>query len=702
MGRRVVLLIDTCEELAKATPDGTVPRNVEETFRILRALHDGADTLAGASAGGGVPSMRVIFAGRRPLACAGFGGWQATSPAGEILPPRDFLRLHEIRGFTRAEAETFLKTKVTVPPDLVGPVIAKSIPEIGGAPIAWPDGHEKASALERCNPYELKLYADWARDKPAPTRQQLEEASSAQFIEWRVLRRLNSPLMETLLPTVALLGQFDRPMLQKICILPDGDFFTLFEKLRHQEWIDAKTAPVGDGKEQRLVLSVDPGIRERLLAYYRERGAEAATFQARAADSLERITLHDDLGTLAWPAFDAAVRVLEHDPNPLRLANWWHGVEARILQRGFPWALELLKVLQGNDGAVGPHDPSLSKTTTPESCLRAAVRATYAVACLHTNPTADLAMVWEEVGQKAHLHPDPVGAARLRLRALAGCITASRWQATAPPVDKVAVLWEIVKLFVEAPKPNVIVTESDSFRDAELAAAAGRCHRSRRGARGRNSTSYDSSARHPLLARPSASIPPGEPAAAQWVHRSVADLRRALDDAQAHHGEPSPASQGPTGDTPAALTDRLALLLDHWWAEHQGPANHALAAFATTLAGRLAKLCREPADNVTNFFSVGLTMVRKWSDADAPIRVWADWLAPADLRARLQLEYLRGVCPSYQSPADAHQGGRRHQAAAKKTWTAIGCIRSSSSFDWRRARWDWTSCPRTLSSGRAG
>ncbi len=58
MDRRVILLIDTCEELAKVRADGVSPEGVTKTFEILERLRDGD--------GDGVPGLQVIFAGQAP------------------------------------------------------------------------------------------------------------------------------------------------------------------------------------------------------------------------------------------------------------------------------------------------------------------------------------------------------------------------------------------------------------------------------------------------------------------------------------------------------------------------------------------------------------------------------------------------------------------------------------------------------------
>jgi len=125
--RRVILIVDTCEELAKMRPDGTSPANVAETFRILTALHDGPLTLRGQqNPGGGVPSLRIVFAGRRPLAQSG-RRWQCPSSK---LPARTYLGLHELRGFTHGEAREYLSRIMKVPDSLVEAVIDRS-PDIG-------------------------------------------------------------------------------------------------------------------------------------------------------------------------------------------------------------------------------------------------------------------------------------------------------------------------------------------------------------------------------------------------------------------------------------------------------------------------------------------------------------------------------------------------------------------------------------------
>ena len=60
---RVVLILDTCEELARIRSNGKLSDAVVRTFELLQRLHDR------------IPSLRVVFSGRRNLASGGFGRW---------------------------------------------------------------------------------------------------------------------------------------------------------------------------------------------------------------------------------------------------------------------------------------------------------------------------------------------------------------------------------------------------------------------------------------------------------------------------------------------------------------------------------------------------------------------------------------------------------------------------------------------------
>jgi hypothetical protein len=94
---RVVLVLDTCEELVKLQfGEGSLP-HLAATFEIIERVHSR------------VPRVRVILAGRRLLTLGGVG-WRAVAdrlPQAKsyLLPVKPYLRLHLIRGFKGDEDE---------------------------------------------------------------------------------------------------------------------------------------------------------------------------------------------------------------------------------------------------------------------------------------------------------------------------------------------------------------------------------------------------------------------------------------------------------------------------------------------------------------------------------------------------------------------------------------------------------------------
>src|SRR4030095_7510639 len=113
-GKRPLLILDTCEELARLRNDGKLPENVAVTFEILEKIHDD------------VPQLRVIFSGKRPLARGGFD-WDWPSCC---LPERTYLRLQEVVPFSDADAIGFLEHYAregkTVPGELWPPIMEAS------------------------------------------------------------------------------------------------------------------------------------------------------------------------------------------------------------------------------------------------------------------------------------------------------------------------------------------------------------------------------------------------------------------------------------------------------------------------------------------------------------------------------------------------------------------------------------------------
>jgi hypothetical protein len=174
----VVLLLDTCEELARIPVVNDMLPAVEATFHVLERVH------------AEVPSVRVVFAGRRPLASSGLG-WtlgDLASGSGDpaaglrrFLPARPFLMLREIRGFTRAEAGAYLAQRWgsdAVPSEALqqailtrsrqvesDSVVHSSLSDAAGnaaddATVGEPDGKP-----DWYNPFDLALYAGCERTR---------------------------------------------------------------------------------------------------------------------------------------------------------------------------------------------------------------------------------------------------------------------------------------------------------------------------------------------------------------------------------------------------------------------------------------------------------------------------------------------------------------------------------------------------------
>ncbi len=390
LDRQVLLIIDTCEELGRLRPDGRALANVEETFRILEALHDGVETLDGEPGRGGVGSLRVVFSGRRPLA-AGGSDWRCAGAA--ALLPRAYLRLHQLRGFTQDEAHAYLD-RGGAPAALRDAIVTASSPDAGSAvQIEWDDARSRPVDVPRCNPYELRLNLDWALEDPPPTAEEIAAATSDQYVELRILRRLHDEALERALPAAALLGHFDRALLDAACGGEAAD--TAFDHLAAQEWTSARSGTVAG---QALVLDLDGGVRRRLRAYFARRGAIGVALRERARRHLEQATIEGPLAALDWSAFDAALSAFEHDPDAG--TRWWSRVEARLFAERDPdWVVKLTEPLLGADGACGESEPG--GDALPPHPLRAFVLATHAAALAHAGSTQLALSGWETVAALA-------------------------------------------------------------------------------------------------------------------------------------------------------------------------------------------------------------------------------------------------------------------------------------------------------------
>jgi hypothetical protein len=395
--RPVVLVLDTCEELAKVQPAGGVLPNVEATFEILERLH------------AKVPSLRVVFAGRRLLTRQGRGWHARPSNLPEVrsyLPRRkDYLELHEIRGFDGPEARDYLHKVQGISPaaQLEQAILERSLETGALTEIVWDREPARQESETRYNPFDLSLYADWLRRDPGLTIETLASDETDPYVEMRIVRRIRHAGTRKALPAVTVLRRFDREMLR--LALPDlgsEELEEVYQRLSDQEWIDYQVG--GDGG---AFLEVDRRLAPRLYEFYRQgaQRGELETAIEQLAPALAEKVRSRPLAEVGMDALDAALRLVPEGAG----ARLWEDVERRIPEQAdWSWALNVCGRLLGEEGAVDRSSP-----------LRAAVLATHTAALVHLR-TGDLTSAWAEVAETAGRHPDPEIARWLAHRAAAG------------------------------------------------------------------------------------------------------------------------------------------------------------------------------------------------------------------------------------------------------------------------------------------
>jgi hypothetical protein len=421
----VVFILDTCEELAKRRSEGSTLPPVEATFEILERLHQE------------IPMLRVIFAGRRLLARSGHG-W-AVSPAADgeghaLLPARkDYLALHEMRGFSGEEAASYLAMAAPgLSAGMTEAILGCSPAPARAAPIIWEPPRAR-DGEHRYNPFDLNLYASWAREDPYLRAETIAQGTTDPYIAVRIVRRLGRTDLDRLLPAVALLGRFDRSMLRGELPGSDENFENAYYDLSSQEWIDYQPDP----SLNTTFLEVDRNLRPRLLSYYRgdpDRSFLLREARDRLGPALARLVEDRPLNEIGVDLADAAMRLLP----PVGAARLWDQVAGEIRAQGdWPWADQRTSRLLGEDGAVAD----------PGHPARAAVVASRISSLIHTRSEYNPAPDWREVAERADASPDPAVREWLRSRAIAGQVAAFRLPGVELSADDLAAFWELIDQF---------------------------------------------------------------------------------------------------------------------------------------------------------------------------------------------------------------------------------------------------------------
>lgn len=599
----VVFILDTCEELARISAAGEAPLNVRATFAILEQLQAQAQRAS--------VQVRVIFCGRRPLASAG-AGWQW--PTAQPLPPRPYLRIHAIRGFTHDEARVFLTTRAGVPAepaDRIAAIIERS-PEYGRLDgLSFSDPAQAPADVPRCSPFDLDLYAAWVREMPSLDAQTIRAADADQYIDLRIMGRLQPTALRDLIPAVALLGRFDLSMLtaalgdgQPAALTPSlpptppdeanpvetaasdppaiaaesrARWLNLFEALARQEWMD----------RQDPFLEVDRLLLPKLRAYFMRRNEEALDLAAhRAGVTLQRLTVSAPRESLTITHLDNALRLLLSD-NPAAAQDWWQQIEARFAApEHWPWLESVCDRLLGRGGAVGTFRP---------------------VDWWRGQPlTADAQAEWEEGRARLRAEGNLDGSDSPLRAAVLATYNAARLQQRR--VETLHDRWlEAQAILSETPQPAPALLH--------LRAAAG------------------------CLATAPADLVPEQRAA--WYDR----LRSLITPELAAEPQALAALLAMAETNPALGADLLAA----GGGFNEG-APSALRAWASILAARVAAAGGQAAAAV-GIARQALERLRSLRAA-SPAANWLDWLPPADLSARIRLEFAGLAYPAVLSPAD--------------------------------------------------
>jgi len=387
----VLLILDTCEELAKAdagNPAGSPA--VDNTLAILERINSRAS------------SVRVLYAGRRPL------------------PPRDYLAVQEVAGFTLEEARGYLAKFSDTP---LTPALADAM--IRQSPAIDSPGN-------RVSPFDLALYLAWANEDSALDPRRVEQGSDA-YIEGRIIERLRDPGVLAALPVLASAG---RCRVGTIAKLTGGSASALGPRLAEQEWIDHDGDPP-------LHVAAKPALASRLRHYFaapdRAAGFADATvrlvrdLQKQAASPLDEIDVSELL---------AALRL----SGPATAAQLWDDLAARAAVAGrWSWLLNVTRRVLGE---------SEEEEWPTARALRATVLASYIAASRRAFPTFDAQAAWEEVRTCACDHPDADAGRFLLVRAALGVLPYA-------PDDPAA--WDIIRPGFTADSPE---------QRLELAAAA--------------------------------------------------------------------------------------------------------------------------------------------------------------------------------------------------------------------------------------
>lgn len=386
----VVLILDTCEELAKFQPTGATLPQLDAALRVLERIH------------GEVSSVRVVLAGRRPLARITHGPHKV-DPARlqPCLPGRKtYLAVHEITGFTEPEARQYLREMegLTLPDETVRELLNRSVDELhqpSGANI--PSSRRAA----RYVPFDLAQYAAILRDDPSYLAQTPRSEAYVTYVRDRIVTR-QGRFSQPVLASAVLMRRFNREMLAATHRDAEPVLDEAWRELATTEWISTHV----DAALHTTFLEVDRAMLERLDAYYNSPDQRAEYDRAReqVADGLERLVGTSRLAELTVEPVDAALRSLPSD----RAAALCDTLALRVAREGrWMWAFNVFSRVLSLDGALA----------SPGHPAAASAIALYTTALAWIDPSVSRRSQWKATMGKASRHPRRLTARWLQVRA---------------------------------------------------------------------------------------------------------------------------------------------------------------------------------------------------------------------------------------------------------------------------------------------
>jgi len=390
----VLLVLDTCEELAKLYTPGTRAPAIDETFRLLELVHRRA------------PDVRVLLAGRRWLVPAGDRRRRASGP---LLRPRPYLRVLPVGGFTRAEADAYIEARELA---RLGedPGSARLQPALRQALLER--AAEEPVATGRYSPFELAAYYEWASNDPSLDAEQLRSAPGDPYVEWRIVGRLGDDQVRAALGVAAEFGRFDRALVTPALARAGIDPRAAFGGLAAQEWVNVLSLGADGGPD---VIEIDEYLRDRIRKVTAGRPDDFPLDRVRLGQDARHVIESTPLGDLPAETVEAAIRLLP----VLSAARLWQWIEDQATEEHeWGWAAQVAARV-GAVELARAEEQGLGSPT-----ILAAIIATQAAARLQTEPGLDNSRLWRAVERVARRHPDVDARAILQLRARLGRLAA--------------------------------------------------------------------------------------------------------------------------------------------------------------------------------------------------------------------------------------------------------------------------------------